>query len=102
MLSNILKDRVQLQEKTITQGALGQTVVWKPTLRMYAKVIPLDVQARAVYQQLNSYVTHEVIFRGSVDISLGDDRILHGSKTYEPIEPAMKTDYFTIVICKEI
>jgi len=102
MLASILKDRVQIQEKVITQTALGQTVIWKPTLRMYASVIPLDVKARAVYQQLNSYVSHKIILRGSVDITLGNNRILHGDKTYEPVEPSQEINHTTIVICKEI
>ena len=102
MLASVLRDRVQIQEKTITQGALGQTVVWKPALRMYAAVIPLDVKARAVYQQLHSEVTHKIIFRGSVDITLGNNRILHGSKTYEPVETAQEINHTTIVVCKEV
>ena len=101
MLPSNLKDRVQIQLRVATQTALGQTVVWKPLLRRYASVIPLDVKARAVYQQLNSYATHKIIFRGSVDITLGANRILHGTKTYEPIEPAQVINHTTVVICKE-
>ena len=102
MLINLLKDRVLLIQKTITHGALGQTVTHGPVQWKYALVKPLSAQARAQYQQLDSIVTHEVTFRGDVAVSLGNYKIKHGSNTYEPVEPARLIDGNTVVAVKEV
>jgi len=106
MLANLLTSKVQLQQKTATQGALGQTVTWEPVQTIYARVVPLNVNALAQYQQLNTVVTHRIVLRGEVDIDLGEYRLLHGSKTYEPQVSAkhFKADSTTLteVIVKEV
>ncbi len=103
MLATILKDRVAVQVRTATQTALGETVVWKPVEIRSARVIPLDARARALYMQMESNVTHKVIFRGSVSLSLGDNRLLWKDKTLEPVEPIQTLDDGTsIVMVKEI
>ena len=102
MLSSALKDRVRIQVKTITQTALGQTEVWKPVETRYARVVPLDAKARAVYQQLQSEVSHKIIFRGSVSISLGINRLLWKDKTLEPVEPVQEAGNTSVVMVKEV
>lgn len=103
MLANILKDRVTIQVKTITQTSTGETVVWKPVSTRYARVIPLDAKARAAYMQNKSEVTHKIIFnKGVITLTLGNNRILHGSKTYEPMEPTADIGHSTVVMVKEI
>jgi hypothetical protein len=102
MLTNLLKDRVLVVDKTATQGALGATVYKSPNHYHYALVRPLSVQARASFQQLDSLVTHEVLFRDEVTISLGQHQIKHGSKTYEPVEPPKLIEHITVVAVKEI
>lgn len=101
-LTNILKDRVIIQVKTTTQTALGETVVWMPVDIKHARVIPLDARARVIYQQLKSEVSFKVIFRGSVSLSLGNNRLLWEDKTLEPVEPVQKIDDSTVVIVKEV
>ena len=101
-LANVLKDRVQIQVKTTTQTALGQTEVWSPVEVLNGLVIPLDAKARVVYQQMQSEVSHKVIFRGSVSLSLGNNRLLWKSKTLEPVEPAQEGDNSTVVMVKEV
>ena len=101
MLSNILRDRVQIQIKDTIQGPLGETVVWTPVEKRYARVIPLDVKTVASYQQLNTVVTHKILLRGSVTIELGNYRLLHGSKTYEPASSAKHFEGVTEIIVKE-
>jgi len=101
-LADKLRDRVAIQVRTITQTALGQIEVWKFVERRFAQVIPLDAKARAIYQQLKSEVSHKVVFRGSVTLNLGSHRILHGSKTYEPVEPPQIIENSTVVVCKEV
>ncbi len=103
MLSNLLKDRVLLIQKVIVQGPLGGTTTYVPVQWKYAQVKPLSVYARAQYQQAgHSEVTHEVTFRDEVTISLGNYRIKHGPRTYEPVEPAKIVDGNTIIAVKEI
>ena len=102
MLTNLMKDRVLLIQKTITQGALGQTVTYKPVQWKYCQVKLLSAQGRLQYQQLNSEATHEVQFRSDVTVSLGNYRIKWGSKTLEPTDPARLVDGNTIVPVKEI
>ena len=102
MLSNILRDRVTIQLRTATQTALGETVVWTPVEKRYARVIPLDVKARAVYMQMQSEVTHKIVMRGTVSLNLGLNRFKWKGKTLEPVEPAQIIGDSTIVITKEV
>lgn len=101
-LSNILKDRVEIQEGVATRTALGETVVWSSVETRYARVIPLDARARAVYMQMQSQVSHKVIFRGSVSLSLGTNRLLWKDKTLELVEPAQEIEGATVVVVKEM
>jgi len=103
MLSNILKDRVTIQLRTATQTSTGETVIWSPVESRYCRVVALSATTRAVYQQLQSQVSHKVIFRGSVSLSLGDNRLLWGSRTLEPVEPVQTLDDKTsLVLVKEV
>lgn len=102
-LANALKDRVMIQVKTATHTSMGETVIWTPVSARYARVIPLDAKARAVYQQLKSEVTHKIIFRkGAVTLTLGNNRIKHGSKTYEPLEPTLDVGDSMVLMAKEV
>lgn len=102
MLSNILKDKIQIQVKATTQTAMGQTVTWKPVQTVYARVIPLSVQAIAQYQQLNSNVSHQIVLRGAVSVNLASNRFKWGSKTLEPVEPPKLVNNTTTIVVKEI
>ncbi len=102
MHSTTLKDRIQIHIKTITQGALGQTVVWKPVEVRYGRVILLSARARADYMQLKSEVTHKVIFREGVSLSLGNNRLLWKAKTLEPVGPPETAGDTTTILTKEI
>lgn len=102
-LANALKDRVIIQLRVATQTALGETVVWTPVSSRYACVIPLDARARAIYMQNKSEVTHKIIFRkGAVTLTLGNNRIKHGSKTYKPMEPTADIGSSMVVMVKEV
>lgn len=101
-LTNILKDRVQIQLRTSTQGPGGEAVVWSPVETRYCRKIPLDVRTISQYQQLNTVVTDKFLFRGSVTIELGKYRLLHGGKVYEPVESAQHLADMTVVIVKEV
>ena len=99
---NVYKDFVRIQEKVAVQTAGGETAVWKPVGSKYALVILLDAKAREVYQQLKSEVSHKAVFRGAVTLNLGSHRILHGSKTYEPVEPTQLVENVTTVVCRKV
>lgn len=101
-LANVLKDRVQIQVKTTVQTSTGQTEVWAPVQIRNARVISLDARARAVYQQLESQVTHKVIFRGNVSLALGKNRLLWNDKTLEPVEPVQYTEDSASVVVREV
>uniref|UniRef100_A0A6M3IPF3 Putative head-tail joining protein n=1 Tax=viral metagenome TaxID=1070528 RepID=A0A6M3IPF3_9ZZZZ len=102
MLANLLKARVQLVQKSITQGVLGQTVTYVPIQYKYAQVKPLSASARVQYQQLNSVVTHEVTLRGEVTVDLGEYQIKWKDKTLEPVGPTRLVNGNTIVAVKEL
>lgn len=101
-LASVLRDRVHIQVKTATRTALGQTEVWTPVQTLFARIIPLDAKARLAYMQLKSEITHKVVLRGNVSLDIGKNRILHGSKTYEPVEPPQVVDDTTVVMVKEV
>jgi len=102
MLASVLRDRVQIQVKDTVQTALGQTEIWSPVEIRNCRVIPLDAKARAVYQQLHSEVSHRVVFRGSVSISLGNNRLLWKDKTLVPVEPVQEISNTSVVMAKEV
>ena len=102
MLSNILRSKVTLQKKTISQGPLGSTVTYIPVHEYYARVIPLDVRTIAQFMQLNTQVTHKIILRGAVEVNLGSHRILYEDKTYQPQQSAKHVNGVTELIVLEI
>jgi len=101
MQVNLFKDRIQIQQKTITQTATGETVVWKPIQTRYGRKIPLDAKARIQYQQMKSEVTHKMIFKDEVTLSLGTYRFYHGGNIYEPIDPPVNLANNTVILVKE-
>ena len=101
MLGNMFKDRIRIQVRTTVRSATGETVIWKPVEIRHSRVIPLDAKALAVQQQLKSNITHKVIFRGSVSLSLADNRFLWLDKTLEPVGPAKATGNVTVIMAKE-
>jgi len=101
MLSNALTDRIRIQVRTATLGATGMTEVWKPVEARFARVVPLDAKARAVYQQMQSEVTHKIILRGAVSLTLGDNRFLWKDKTLTPVGPTQELDNTTVIMVKE-
>ena len=102
MRVNLFKDRIQVQLRTVSEGALGQTVTWTPVQHRFGRVIPLSAMARAEYQQLNTSVTHKIVFEKGITLNLADYRFKHLSKTYEPTEPPMTLEDNTVIVVSEI
>lgn len=93
---------VLLQTATITVGVVGQTVTYDAGTSYRARRIPLDVKTIASYQALDTVVTDKYIFAGNVTIQIGKNRIVDGTKTYEPATSAQHFDEFTAVIVREV
>jgi len=102
MLSNIFKDKVTVKLKTRTLGATGETVTYSPVETRWGRVIPVDVKTQLAYQQLGSVITHKIVFRQDVTLTLGDYLFEWNTKTLEPVNPpqAFAGGYF--IICKEV
>ena len=93
-------DIVQLETRTTVQTSLGQTEAWKPVQRLYTRVIPLSVQTRASYQQLNSKVSYQVVIKGIVTLD-SDYRFKWKDKTLTPAEPAKHIKNMTVIVVSE-
>ena len=102
MRTNLFKDRIQIQSRTVSEGALGQTVVWSPVQWRYGRVIPLSATARAEYQQIGSEAQYKVVLANDITINLADYRFKWGSKTLEPSSPPMDIDNTLVIPCKEL
>jgi len=99
--TNLLSGRIQVQQRTVTEGAMGSTITWKPVQWRYGRVIPLSATARAQYQQLNTEVTHSLIFTEGITLNLADYRFKCLDKTYEPTQPPIIREDNTVIVCKE-
>ena len=93
-------DIVQLETRTTVQTATGQTEVWKPVQRLYARVVPLSVQTRASYQQLNSKVSYQVVIKGTITLD-SDYRFKWKDKTLTPAEPPKYIKETTVIMVNE-
>ena len=101
MLASALKQRIQLQEKSVVQGPLGQIVTWQYVRDLFGRRIPVDVRTAAQYQQLNTQVSDKCIFRGAVQIELGKHRLLHRGKVFIPQASAKQYDGVTEIVVLE-
>lgn len=100
MRTNLFKDRVIIQKETTTQTAMGHTSVWSPEMVRFGRVVPIDALARSQFQQIDTEVTHRIIFEGSVILDLASKRFMYGGHTYEPIGPAIERDKNTVIMVK--
>ena len=101
MLTNLLTDRVQIQEKTSKHGPAGPTNTWRRIQTVHARVIPLDARAQATYMQLNSTVTHKIEFRKGINLSLANTRFIWQGKELYPVGPPQELDNLTIIAVSE-
>lgn len=102
MRTNLFKHRIWVQQKDVTQGALGRTEYWKPVACRWGRDEPLSAEAIQRYQQVGSEVTRRLIFEGDVDLELATHRFKHGDKTYEPVSPIQRLNGNTIILVKEV
>ena len=96
-----MNDVLRIEERTGTLGGSGDTVVWNPIETRHAAVIPLNASAILAYQQMNSQVTHKVVFKGLCTVRLGDHRFQWGAKTLIPVVPVQTINGNTVVLVRE-
>ena len=102
MSSNLYSDIVHIQQRSTTITATGETVYWKPVETRHARVIPASERTIERYQQNDVEVTHRILMRDSVTVTVGDYRFKHGNKTYEPVAPARDVNTRTEILVREI
>lgn len=102
MRSNLLNQRIQIQSRTVSEGAMGQTVTWAPVQHRFGRVIPLSATARAEYQQLNTSASHKIMFEKGITLNLADYRFKCLDKTYEPTEPPLVLEDNTVIVVSEV
>ena len=98
----MLRDRITILQRVATMTAIGETVTWVPVEKRYARVVPMNAKARAIYQQMQSHATHVVTLRDDVSLSLGDYRILWKDKTLDPTDPPTEREGVTTIAVEEI
>jgi len=76
VLPGVLRDRVTIQERVVTQKATGVDEEWRDVQTRWGRVVPLSGEARLRYDQLKSEVTHEVMLRGAVALVVGTHRFV--------------------------
>ncbi|HUW57737.1 MAG TPA: head-tail adaptor protein [Planctomycetota bacterium] len=89
------RDRVKIELCTRTQTATGWEETWSDVQTRWARVIALDPAARARYAQIESEVTHKVVFHGAVTLAIADNRLVwltRGAKVLELLEPPRDPD----------
>ncbi len=69
MLAGAFRDRVMVQLRTRSSKATGIDEAWANVRVYWVRVIPLSARALAEYAQTRSEVTHEVEFRGRVELN---------------------------------
>jgi hypothetical protein len=100
MITNFLKTKCTIQNKTSTTGAMGETEAWANGETRWCRRISVDVMTRTAFMQNNTIVTDKFLFDGIVTLSLGEQRILYQDVIYELAESAQHVEGKTIVMTK--
>jgi head-tail adaptor len=95
------RDRVTVQVGTRTPTAAGTSTTWVDEREVWARVVPLSVEARAALGSLRGVVTHRVLLPGRADLTFGRHRLRHGGRTLELQEPPQFLEGVTVAIVKE-
>lgn len=95
--------RIKIQKRTITRGAMGNTESWSDVDTVWGFVVPISVSGLAAYSQAGKTdVTHKMVFRVPVTLNLSEYRFVYDSQNYlpidPPIDPDMKSRYQTILV----
>ena len=102
MPSKIYKRRVSVETQTATQTATGETVDWTTVdpYDRWAHIVPLTAEARAVYMQMQTIVTHKLVFHGRLDINYQQNRfVLDDDTVLTIVGPPQYIGQSTMVLC---
>ena len=102
MLTNILKRKATILEKSVVSGALGDTKTWASIGSFWTRKVSVGVSTRQAYMQNNTVVSDKFIFNGELDLRLGNHRIEYDGNTYELAESAMHQEGMTTVITRRL
>jgi len=94
--------RIKIQKKTITRGAMGNVESWADVETVWGLVVPISVSGLAAYSQAGkTEITHKLVFRSPLTLNLSEYRFVYDSQNYLPIDPPtdpdMKSRYQTIL-----
>lgn len=105
-----LSDRVRIQQRTVIHTAAGEEEEWVTLEHRWARVIPfmvVPIRYKSDYAAYGTEMTgayHVVVFRGTVDVTLSDHRILWHNHVLVParseVERGGPTVGFTSVYCR--
>lgn len=87
-----MRDRVVIQERTISRGATGATETWSTTETRWASVVAIPTGKKVFLGADYKNVTHEIYFRGHLSYAIEGTRFYHDSKYYYIKKPAEHTD----------
>lgn len=95
--------RIKIQKRTITRGAMGNTESWSDVDTIWGLVVPVSVSGLAAYSQAGkTEITHKLVFRSPLTLNLSEYRFVYDSQNYLPIDPPtdpdMKSRYQTILV----
>jgi len=80
-------ERVTIQRRTATQSATGDVEAWEDVETRWAVVAPMSSRMRFEYAQRDSIVTHRVVLREAVELTLGEHRFKWRGRVLVPAEP---------------
>ena len=101
-----LRDRIEILERTVSKTALGNLESWDTSRTLWGTMSGISISSKASFQQaFNNEVTHRVIFRGRVALSVRNNRLRWREKTYQIISAEHDVagqGQFTIINAKRL
>jgi len=82
MITNFLKTKCTIQDKTTVAGPLGETESWADRETRWCRRVSVGVATRIAYMQNNTVVTDKFLFDGLVSLSIGQQRIIYRGEIY--------------------
>lgn len=88
-----LRHMVEIQRKKVVPGPLGSNVEWETVERRRCAFTNVNTEGRAQFMQIgHSSVAGRLVFRGPIDIEMGEHRFVYQGEFYEAIEPPANLD----------
>ncbi|MDD3092382.1 MAG: head-tail adaptor protein [Methanoregulaceae archaeon] len=95
--------RIKIQKKTVTRGAMGNTESWSDVETVWGLVVPISVSGLAAYSQAGkTEITHKLVFRSPLTLNLSEYRFVYDSETYIPQDPPVFDSRYTTILVKRV